>query len=40
MEQTKQQRIQISNELLDKMLVGVKTQENLCGKDGVITKLD
>ena len=40
MKRTKQQRIQISNELLDNMLVGVKTQEDLFGKDGVITQLN
>ena len=40
MEQTKQGRLKISSELLDNMLVGVKTQEDLWGKDGVITQLN
>ena len=40
MKQTKQERMQISNELLDNMLVGVKMQDNLWGKDGLITRLN
>ena len=40
MKQTKQERMQISNELLDNMLVGVKTQDDLWGKDGLITRLN
>ena len=31
---------QISNELLDNMLVGVETQDDLWGKDGLITRLN
>ena len=38
MEQTKQERLNISNELLDNFLVGVNTQDDLWGKDGVITQ--
>ena len=37
MEQTSQEKMKISKELLDSMLVGVKTQEDLWGKDGIIT---
>ena len=40
MEQTKAERMKISNALLDQMLVGVKTQDDLWGKDGVITQLN
>lgn len=40
MEQSKQERMKISNELLDQMLVGVKTQDDLWGKYGVITQLN
>ena len=40
MEQTKQERLKISNEMLDNFLVGVKTQEDLWGKDGVINQLN
>lgn len=40
MEQTKQERLKISNDLLDKFLVEVKTQEDLWGKDGIITQLN
>ena len=40
MEQTSQEKMKISKELLDSMLVGVKTQEDLWGKDGIITQLN
>ena len=40
MKHTKHERMQISNELLDNMLVGVKTQDDLWGKDGLITQLN
>ena len=40
MEQTKQERLKISNDLLDNLLVGVKTQEDLWGNDGIITQLN
>ena len=40
MEQTKQKRLKISNDLLDNLLVGVKTQEDLWGNDGIITQLN
>ena len=40
MEQTSQEKMKISKELLDSMLVGVKTQEDLWDKDGIITQLN
>ena len=40
MADTSQERMKISNELLDSMLKGVKTQEDLWGKDGLITQLN
>lgn len=40
MEQSTQKRMQISNELLDNMLDGVKTQDDLWGKNGIITQLN
>ena len=40
MEQASQEKMKISKELLDSMLVGVKTQEDLWGKDGIITQLN
>lgn len=40
MEQSKQERLKISNELLDNILVGVKNQEDLWGKDGILTQLN
>ena len=40
MEQAKAEKMKISKELLDSMLVGVKTQEDLWGKDGIITQLN
>ena len=35
-----QEKLKISNDLLDTMLIGVKTQEDLWGKDGIITQLN
>ena len=35
-----QEKLKISNELLDSMLVDVKTQEDLWGKDGIITQIN
>ena len=35
----KEEKLNISNDLLDAMLVGVKTQDDLLGKEGIITKL-
>ena len=35
----KEEKLNITNDLLDAMLVGVKTQEDLWGKEGIITKL-
>ena len=40
MGQSKKERLKISNELLDNFLVGVKSQDDLWGKDGVITQLN
>ena len=40
MEQSGQKRMQISSELLDNMLVGVKTQDDLWGHNGTITQLN
>ena len=40
MEQTKQERLNISNELLDRFLVGVKTQDDIWGNEGIITQLN
>ena len=37
MEKSKQERLKICNELLGNFLVGVKTQDDLLGKDCVIT---
>ena len=39
MADNKQDKLNITNDLLDAMLVGVKTQEDLWGKEGIITKL-
>ena len=36
----RQEELKISNELLDAMLVGVKTQEDLWGKEGIITQIN
>ena len=35
----KEEKLNITNDLLDAMLVGVKTQNDLLGKEGIITKL-
>ena len=40
MEQSVQKRMQISNELLDNMLAGVKTQDDLWVQNGIITQLN
>ena len=40
MEEKKSEKLKISNDLLDAMLVGVKTQEDLWGKEGIITQLN
>ena len=38
MKEDRQEKLKLSNDLLDAMLVGVKTQEDLWGKDGIITR--
>ena len=40
MEQSKQVKVKFSNELLNNMLIGVKTQKDLWGKDGGIIQLN
>ena len=40
MGEKKSEKLKISNDLLDAMLVGVKTQEDLWGKEGIITQLN
>ena len=40
MKEDRQEKLKISNDLLDAMLVGVKTQEDLWGKEGIITQLN
>ena len=40
MEEARQEKLKISNDLLDAMLVGVKTQDDLWGKDGIITQIN
>ena len=40
MEHTRQERINISNEFLDNLLVGVKTQDDIRGNEGVISQLN
>ena len=40
MKEDRHEKLKNSNELLDAMLVGVKTQEDLWGKDGIITQLN
>ena len=40
MEKARQEKLKISNDLLDAMLVGVKTQDDLWGKEGIITQLN
>ena len=39
MTNNRHEKLKISNDLLDAILVGVKTQEDLWGKDGIITIL-
>ena len=36
MEEARQEKLKISNDLLDAMLVGVKTQDDSWGKEGII----
>ena len=40
MTENRQEKLKISNDLLDAMLVGVKTQQDLWGKEGIITQLN
>ena len=40
MDDKKSEKLKISNDLLDAMLVGVKTQDDLWGKEGIITQLN
>ena len=40
MKEDRQEKLKISNDLLDAMLVGVKTQEDLWGKDGIISQIN
>ncbi len=40
MKDNRQKKLTISNELLNAMLVGVKTREDLWGKDGIITQIN
>ena len=40
MKEERQEKLKISNDLLDAMLVGVKTQDDLWGKEGIITQLN
>ena len=40
MKEDRQEKLKISNDLLDAMLVGVKSQDDLWGKDGIITQLN
>ena len=40
MKEDRHEKLKLSNELLDAMLVGVKTQEDLWGKEGIITQLN
>ena len=40
MEKARQEKLKISNDLLDAMLVGVKTQDDLWGKEGIITQIN
>ena len=38
MTDNRHEKLKISNELLDAMLVGVKTQDDLWGNEGIITQ--
>ena len=40
MKEERQEKLKISNDLLDAMLAGVKTQDDLWGKEGIITQLN
>lgn len=40
MKEDRHEKLKISNELLAAMLVGVKTQADLWGKDGIITQIN
>ena len=40
MTDNRHEKLKISNDLLDAMLVGVKTQDDLWGKDGIITQIN
>ena len=40
MEESRQEKLKISNDLLDAMLVGIRTQDDLWGKDGIITQIN
>ena len=40
MEEARHEKLKISNDLLDAMLVGVKTQDDLWGKEGIITQIN
>ena len=40
MKENRQEKLKISNDLLDAMLVGIKTQDDLWGKEGIITQLN
>ena len=40
MKEDRQEKQKLSNDLLDAMLVGVKTQEDLWGKEGIITQIN
>lgn len=40
MTNNRHEKLEISNDLLDPMLVGVKTQDDLWGKDGIITQIN
>ena len=39
MKDNKHEKLKFSNDLLDAMLVGVKTQDDLWGKEGIITQI-
>lgn len=40
MKEDRHEKLKISNDLLDAMLVGVKTQDDLWGKDSIITQIN
>ncbi len=39
MKEDRQEKLKISNDLLDAMLVGVKTQDDSLGKEGISPRL-